>query len=432
MVIDLKYARSRTTFLAAVLFISTALSFFSGRAFLASHWNESANPELWRRAARLEPGNAEYWGHVGLIGQWDVDPKGTAEAIDNLEAATRINPHSPELWLELADAYQSSGDPIKAQDAYREAQSSHPASAEVAWRFGSFLLYEGKATAAHEEIRRALLLNPSLAPDAISECWHSDPNVDSLIDDVLPARFIHFHDAMNFFLSQHLTDPALAVWNRQQSLGLPLHMADAVPLVDALIDANRTIEAAQVWKQSLRSSGSSEASPDDQSLVFNGGFEHDIVNGGYDWREETASGVSFDIDNLTAHSGSRSLRVRFDGTVNLDFHHLFQYIPVEPDSRYQFSAYLRTEAISTDRGICVEISDPRHSSRLQLQTPELFGSNPWTRVQEDFVTGHDTHFIKLALRRLPSWKFDNKLAGTVWIDDVGLTYLRPASRNGAT
>ncbi|MGB2627845.1 MAG: carbohydrate binding domain-containing protein, partial [Candidatus Acidiferrum sp.] len=239
-------------------------------------------------------------------------------------------------------------------------------------------------------------------------------------------------DAMNFFLSQHLADPALAVWNRQQSLGLPVQMADAVPLVDALIDANRTIEATQIWKQALRRSGASEAPPDEQSLVFNGGFEHDIVNGGYDWREETASGVTFNIDNLTAHSGSRSLRVQFDGTVNLDFHHLFQYIPVEPDSRYQFSAYLRTEAISTDRGICVAISDPRHSSKLQLQTSELFGSNPWTRVQEDFVTGHDTHFIKLALRRLPSWKFDNKLAGTVWIDDVGLTYLRPASRNGAT
>ena len=57
---------------------------------------------------------------------------------------------------------------------------------------------------------------------------------------------------MNFFLSQHLADPALAVWNRQQSLGLPVHMADAVPLVDALIDANRTIQATQIWKQALR------------------------------------------------------------------------------------------------------------------------------------------------------------------------------------
>ena len=99
--------------------------------------------------------------------------RGYSRSNRNLEIATRINPHSAELWLDLADAYQSLGDPIKAQDAYREAQISYPASAEVAWRYGSFLLYEGKSTEAHEEIRRALLLNPSLAPDAISECWHS-------------------------------------------------------------------------------------------------------------------------------------------------------------------------------------------------------------------------------------------------------------------
>jgi hypothetical protein len=26
----------------------------------------------------------------------------------------------------------------------------------------------------------------------------------------------------------------------------------------------------------------------------------------------------------------------------------------------------------------------------------------------------------IALRRVPSWKFDNKLRGTVWVDDVSL------------
>jgi len=28
--------------------------------------------------------------------------------------------------------------------------------------------------------------------------------------------------------------------------------------------------------------------------------------------------------------------------------------------------------------------------------------------------------VKITLRREPSWKFDNKLSGTVWIDDVAL------------
>ncbi len=431
MVIDLNYARTRATFLALVLLSATALSFFSGKAFLASCWNASSNPELWRRAARLEPGNAEYWRHAGLFRQWELSPEGTSEAIRDLEIATRVNPRSPELWMELADAYQSLGDPIKAQKAYQEAQTSYPASAEVAWRFGSFLLYQGKTPDGYKEIRRALLLNPSLAPSAISECWQSDPNVDSLINHVLPAEHRYFHDAIGFFLSQHLGDAALAVWNRQEPLGLPLTMADAVPLIDELIDTNHTIEASKIWKQALEDTKWPQSPVHDGSLVFNGGFEHAIANGGYDWREETVSGAHFDFDNVTAHSGSRSLQVQFDGEANLDFRHLFQYLPVEPDTRYQFSAYVRTAAISTDRGICFEISDPLHPSELQVLTSEMSGSNPWTRVQAEITTAHDTRLIKLTLRRVASWKFDNKLSGAVWVDDITLTHGRPASENVA-
>ena len=431
MVIDLSHTRTRAAFLALVLLFASTLSFFSGRAFLASYWNASPTPELWQRAARLEPGNAEYWRHAGLFGQWELSAEGTAEAIRDLEVATRVNQHSPELWMELADAYQSLGDPINAQKAYQEAQIRYPASAEVAWRFGSFLLYQGKTPDGFKEIRRALLGNPSLAPDAISECWRSDPNVDSLMDQVLPAEHIYFHDAMQFFLSHNLPAAALAVWNRQQPMGLPLTIADAVPLIDALIDTNHTIEASQIWKQALDGARWPQSPEDDGALVFNGGFEHDIANGGYDWREATVSGAHFDFDNLTVHSGSRSLRVQFDGKANLDFRHLFQYVPVEPYTRYQFSAYVRTAAISSDRGIYFEISDPHPSSELQILTSELSGSNPWTRVQTEFVTAHDTRIIKLTLRRAASWKFDNKFSGTVWIDDIHLARVAPASEKVA-
>ncbi|MGB9431071.1 MAG: hypothetical protein WBQ89_02410, partial [Candidatus Acidiferrum sp.] len=91
---------------------------------------------------------------------------------------------------------------------------------------------------------------------------------------------------------------------------------------------------------------------------------------------------------------------------------------------------MRTERISTDRGIRFEILDPRHSSSVQLMTPDVVGTNPWTLVQSDLVTGPDTHLLKITLRRIPSWKFDNKLSGTVWVDDVALTPISKASKDG--
>ncbi len=430
MRIDLTRTWSRICFLTIVCLFSGVLTFFSGRAFLAAHWNASSNPELWQKASRLEPGSAEYRSRTGLSRQWELSQAGVHESVRGLELATQANPWSAGLWMELADAYQAAGDPVQTRQSYEKAQVNYPISSEVAWRYGSFLLYEGKLSDGYTQIRRALLVDPSLTSSAISECWRSDPNVASMLDEVLPAKPEYYHSAMDFFLSHNLLDPALVVWNRQRQLGLPITMTDAIPIVDALIEQDRLAEAEHTWQQVLKATNWQRDPSDDGSLVLNGGFEHGIANGGFDWREAAISGAHIDLESPIAHSGSRSLRIQFDGTMNLDFQNLFQYVSVESGTHYHFSAYMRTERISTDRGIRFEILDPRHSSSVQLMTPDVVGTNPWTLVQSDLVTGPDTHLLKITLRRIPSWKFDNKLSGTVWVDDVALTPISKASKDG--
>ncbi|MGB9435109.1 MAG: hypothetical protein WBQ89_22880, partial [Candidatus Acidiferrum sp.] len=241
----------------------------------------------------------------------------------------------------MADAYQAAGDPVQTRQSYEKAQVNYPISSEVAWRYGSFLLYEGKLSDGYTQIRRALLVDPSLTSSAISECWRSDPNVASMLDEVLPAKPEYYHSAMDFFLSHNLLDPALVVWNRQRQLGLPITMTDAIPIVDALIEQDRLAEAEHTWQQVLKATNWQRDPSDDGSLVLNGGFEHGIANGGFDWREAAISGAHIDLESPIAHSGSRSLRIQFDGTMNLDFQNLFQYVSVESGTHYHFSAYMR-------------------------------------------------------------------------------------------
>ena len=52
-----------------------------------------------------------------------------------------------------------------------------------------------------------------------------------------------------------------------------------------------------------------------------------------------------------------SLRVAFDGTANVDFQNIWQYVAVKPNTRYRFGAYVQTEDLTTDSGIHFEI-DP--------------------------------------------------------------------------
>ena len=49
----------------------------------------------------------------------------------------------------------------------------------------------------------------------------------------------------------------------------------------------------------------------------------------------------------------------------------------------------------------------------------------------DFTTGPNTHIVQISLNRNPSEKFDNKLAGTIWLDDVSLTPLGPRNHEAS-
>jgi tetratricopeptide (TPR) repeat protein len=413
------------------MLLAGSLAFCGGKAWLAEHWNSSTNPALWRKAARLEPGNADYWSRLGLYRQWDLGGSNRREAVRYLQRATEIDPRSARLWMELGNAYQVSSQPARARAAYKMAQADYPMSAEVAWRYGSFFLYQGNFRRGFAEIKRALVVEPSLAASAVAECWQAHPDIHAVLKQALPAKSRFYLAAIDYFLSRRLLDPALAVWNRQVALSLPVQMPQAIPLVNALIDQSRLQEAQKTWRQALRATRWPRNPGEGESLVFNGGFARKIANGGFGWRETPVGDVCFGFDSDGAHSGSRSLRIEFEGKANLNFRNVFQFVPAQPRTLYEFSAYLRTKGISTDHGIRFEIFDPRHPSEVQILTPNMIGTNPWTQVYADVVTGRDTHLLEIALRRVPTWKFDNKIHGTVWVDDVSLVP-EPSRPKGAS
>jgi tetratricopeptide (TPR) repeat protein len=401
--------------------IVVALTCAAFRIWLAEHWGSSSNPVLWGKAAKLEPGDAAYWDRLGLYFEWRVKARESGRAVGYLKRAVQSEPSSSEFWMDIADAYAEADETGEARNAYFRAQADDPDSAEVAWRYGSFLLYEGNLRESYEEIQRALLLQPSLAASAISECWQANPDATPLLNEVLPAKAKFYAGAMDFFLSRNLLDPALAVWKRELLLHLPVSIPTALRFVNALIVDNRLAEAERTWNQALKASQWPRDHSNRSSLIFNGGFEHEIVNGGLGWRAIPADGVRYTRDEKVAHSGSRSLRIDFQGQANLDFHNVFQLVPVQPKAHYHFSAYLQTEDISTDQGIRFQIFDPQHPAELEILTPNTTGTNPWMLVTSNFTTGKDTRLVEIALRRVFSWKFDDKIHGTVWVDDVSLS-----------
>ena len=172
--------------LAASLVIATALTFQAGRLWLASHWLDSEKVTLMERGAALVPGDGSAWDRLGRLHQWDFMDSDLPSAIADYWKAVQDDPRSAHFWMDLASAYETSGDETRARDAYLHAKSVYPASAEVAFHYGNFLLREQQYPEAYVELRRAVQTDPTVLPLAISRTWRSSEDIQELLDNVLP------------------------------------------------------------------------------------------------------------------------------------------------------------------------------------------------------------------------------------------------------
>jgi hypothetical protein len=191
-----------------------------------------------------------------------------------------------------------------------------------------------------------------------------------------------------------------------------------------LVAQEKFEEAGTVWRQAIKGNTGSQPGYSGDSLVYDGGFEKDIAGGGFGWRQSDAPGADFDFDTDVKHSGRRSARLTFDGTKNLSYEGLFQFVLVSPSTHYFYQGFLRADQISTESGMRFEILDPGHPRDLDVLTQNETGTLPWTLEQADFTTGPKTRLIAIRVVRKPSVRLDNKLRGTVWIDDVSLAPVR--------
>jgi hypothetical protein len=387
---------------------------------LASHYGASSNPDDWSRASKIEPANAENWYRLGRYRELDFDHADLPLAISYYRRAVQLNSRSAYYKLDLASALEMSGNDAEAEKFYRAAQENYPISAEVSWRFGNFLLRQQRLPEAYAEIHRAVVVDPKLIPLAVSRSWHSDPDVRVLLDKVLPNTPAGDWEALSFLVQAQEGVAALAVWDHLIARKPSIDWNKLFAFTDMLVNQERFEEAGSVWRQATAAEGASSPASESGSLVFDGGFERDPSGGGFGWRQQDVPGADFDFDTGEKHSGTRSARIAFDGTQNLSYEHLSQMVLVAPGTRYRFRGFLRTDHISTDSGMRFEIRDPRRPQDLDVLTPNETGTEPWTLEEVEFTTGPQTHLIQILLRRLPSARLDNKLKGTVWVDDVAV------------
>ncbi len=412
--------RTRLLILVLALACGIFLCYQAARLCLADHLIHSSRLEAIERGAALEPGDADAWDILGRHRQLDFANADPLQALANYQRAIHDDPVSANYWMNLAGAYEANGDVSRAQQAFEHARAVYPLSAEVAWNYGNFLLRQDQDAAGYAQVHHAIQSDPSFLTLAISRVWRSSRDVNILLDQVLPANADAYFQALDFFASIRKPDPALIVWRRLIALGKPFALRRTFPFFDELILDDRSSDATRVWVEALTAADRPRDPPLKHSLIWNGDFAHDFENGGLGWRWNAPVGAAIDFDTASPPGGVRSLRLDFGGGSNLEITEPMQYVAVEPNRRYHFHAFMETEAITTESGMRLSITDPNHNGALNLLTENFTGSHKWTTTDLEVTTGPDTHFLLVRLYRIGSRLFENKLSGTVWLADVTL------------
>src|SRR5271169_888035 len=93
---------------------------------------------------------------------------------------------------------------------------------------------------------------------------------------------------------------------------------------------------------------------------------------------------------------------------------------VTPSTSYLFSAWVKTRELSTDQGVRFGLQSLSSSANSAVWTDDVKGTQPWTQIEFPWTAGNDVRELHLCVTRLPSAKFDRKIHGSAWIDDVAL------------
>lgn len=378
-------------------------------------------PEGLRKAIEWDPQNPMYYSALGRVLQNSLEGADPNEIIRLYEKATQLSPYQARYWTELGGVYEQGGRLQDAQRAYERAQRLFPNSPEINWQLGNFYLRQGSIPEALNAFQKVLLGDPTLRRQTFDLAWRAAAEPELILAEMIPPQPDILFPYLNYLIEKQRIDQADEVWARILALQLPFEPHAAFPYLDALINNKRVNELTTAWAALTKLNPTRiRQRAFELNLITNGDFESEILNGGLDWRVGILEGVVVSVDGLTFFDGTRSLKIQFDGTHNLDYGHVYQYIPVKPKTLYRFTGYMRTQGITTDSGPRFQVHDAYDPSKLFLSTENLVGTSSWSPQQLEFQTEPDTQLLVVRLARPASRKFDNQIAGTVWIDRVTL------------
>ena len=388
---------------------------FVTNAYRADQLARLADESSLKRAISLAPQNATY--HDLLCRSMIFVSQVPQQAIDECLKASKLNPYSSSIWLDTAQAYFSVGNRQLSNGAIHKALSVDPTTPDIAWSAANFFLIQGDTVNALDQFAVVLREESALATPTLNICWQSIHDIRR-IQQILPPNPNVYIAFIQLLLSTGELESAHQIWSYLMQLTIPFDYHQGLFYVDNLLQARAVAQASDVWKQLSSRSRALQAYSEQNNLVTDGSFNQEILNSGFDWRYTPRPHIAVTLDSAEFHSGRRSLR--FVYSENGSDAGVFQYIAVQPGTRYRLSAWVKSEDLATANGPSLTLSDATDNT-ICGATEETLGTTPWHRLETELLTGPQTNLLILGMLRHPG---DTRVQGRFWVDDIKLEPLQ--------
>src|SRR5438876_2831380 len=408
-------SRSRQfSFAAACIVFAGLYLHLALRPYSASRLATIPTKDNLEKAIRLEPTNAEY---RELLGRYLAFSEQNLDGgISSYRAAVDLDPYVARYWLDLASAYQVANRTSEQGESLERAVQGDPTTPHVAWEAANFFLVQGDREKALHHFRVVLANDPEEVDLALQLCWRATGDANQILDEALPKRADLYFSFLRLLIHKQETSAAKNVWNRLVTLNQTFSLPLAFPYFRFLLAQQEVATAQNAWQQLASLNPSLRPYlPSRENLIINAGFEENVLNGGFDWSYLSNPHVALAIDTSEFHSGTRSLSITFDGQNPPDAG-IFQFIPVKPNTEYEFSAAYKTEELVTASGPRFSIADA-YTNASYVLTDDSLGINPWRIQHARFQSGSNTNLVLLKISRQPAGPL---IRGKLWIDDLSL------------
>jgi tetratricopeptide (TPR) repeat protein len=410
--IALQSSASRLCWKILCLFLVLVYIGAAIRDYVAYRLSASQQPHEMAQAIVLDPSDAGYHDRLGEYFMFSGQRPDLAAL--QYRSAVALNPHIAEYWLDLASAYASTGGGEQQARALEQAHQVDPTSPEISWQVANAFLTRGDLQKAFGMFRIVLQTDPWRVRPSLRVCWYTTHDLKMMMDILPPLPNVYL-EFLKLLINERQTGPAEEIWSRLVAVRQPFDPQEAMPYFEYLISEHHIDRAQAAWNDLGRlDPGFRPHLRSAENLAVNSGFEEKLLNMGFEWRYQDHPHVTLALDGEQFHQGSRSVSIAFDGQADADTG-LSQFVAVAPNTRYNFSAYVKTDNIFAAQGPQFAISDAYTQKPPLLLTEDLLGTCDWRQVSGSFKTSPGTDLVLLKIIR-PGGA--SPITGRLWVDDV--------------